>query len=133
MSEQNVATVRAVFDAVNRGDLEAALDHLPEDFVADWSASVAPESGVYAGAENIRRVFEGVGEAWSDVEYFEDEIIDRGDVVVRVGGMRARGKGSGAEVTARGTQVWTFRDEVPVSVRLYQTRGEAMEAIGAAE
>ena len=133
MSEQNISTVRAIWDAVNRGDLDAAMRRLPDDFVADWSASVAPESGVYSGRENIRGVFEGVGEAWSDVEYFEDEIIDRGDHVVRVGGMRARGKGSGAEVAARGTQVWTFRGDMPISVRLVQSKDEALESLGPSE
>jgi ketosteroid isomerase-like protein len=133
MSKENVATVRAIWDAVNRGDPDAALERLPEDFVVDWSASVAPESGVYRGRDEIKRVFERTNESWSEAEFFESEIIDAGDLVVRVGGLRARGKGSGAEVTAHGTQVWTFRDGTPISVRLYQSKAEALEAIGLSE
>jgi ketosteroid isomerase-like protein len=133
MSEENVATVRAIFEAVNRGDLDDAVERLPEDFVADWSASIAPESGVYRGRQELRRVFERTGESWAEADYFESEIIDAGDLVVRVGGLRARGKGSGVEVTARGTQVWTFRDGTPVSVRLFQSKAEAREAIGLSE
>jgi ketosteroid isomerase-like protein len=128
MSEENVATVRAIFEAVNRGDLDDAVARIPEDFVADWSESVAPESGVYRGRDEVRRIFERTSEPWSEVEYFESEIIDAGDLVVRVGGLRARGKGSGAEVTAHGTQVWTFREGTPISVRLYQSKAEALEA-----
>jgi ketosteroid isomerase-like protein len=130
MSEQNVATVRAIWDAVNRGDLDEAFAYAPDDFVADWSASEAPESGVYRGRETVRRFFEKTLDAWSEIDYFETEIIDVGEQVLRVGGTRARGKGSGAEVTAQGAQVWTFRGGTPVSVRLYQTREEGLEAVG---
>src|ERR1700741_193724 len=104
MSEENVATVRAVWAAINRGDLDEAFRFAPDDFVADWSASDAPESGVYRGRERVRDLFEHPREPWPEVEYFEEEIIDAGDHVVRIGGVRARGKGSGAEVTARGAQ-----------------------------
>jgi ketosteroid isomerase-like protein len=133
MSDENVATVRAIFDAINRGALDEAFEHVPEDFVVDWSESVAPESGVYRGLDEFKRVFERTNESWSETEYFESEIIEAGDLVVRVGGFRARGKGSGVEVTAHGTQVWTFRDATPISVRLYQSKAEALEAIGLSE
>lgn len=130
MSEQNVATVRAIWDAINRGDLDEAFAYAPDDFLFDWSASEAPERGVYRGPEAIRQAFEGTRDAWSELEYFESEIIDVGDRVVRIGGVRAKGKGSGVEVTAHGAQVWTFDGATPVSVRLYQSKEEALEAIG---
>lgn len=133
MSSENVATVRAIWDAVNRGAIDEAFEHAPDDFVIDWSASNAPESGIYRGRENAKRAFEGTLEAWAEVDYYESEIIDHGDLVVRVGGVRAKGKGSGAEVSAHGAQVWTFRDGVPASVRLYQSKEEALEAIGHSE
>ena len=133
MSAENVATVRAIWDAVNRGDLDEALSHAPDDFLFDWSASEAPERGVYRGPEAIRQAVEGTQDAWSEVEYFESEIIDAGDRVVRVGGIRAKGKGSGVEVTAHGAQVWTFKGATPVSVRLYQSKEQALEAIGLSE
>jgi ketosteroid isomerase-like protein len=130
MSEQNVATVRAIFDALNGGDLDEALAHLPEDFVLDWSEANSPESGVYRSREQIRAVFERFTEPWSDFEWFESEIIDAGDLVVRVGGIRGRGEGSGLEVRARGATVWTFRGGKPRSLRLFQSKEEALEAIG---
>ena len=133
MSEENEATIRAGWEAINRGDLDAAMAHLPADFVADWSASLGPESGVFRGRDEARRAFAATTESWSEIEYFEDEIIDAGDQVVRAGGVRARGKGCGAYVAARGAQLWTFRKGTPVSVRLYQSRDEALEAAGLSE
>ncbi|HSD22964.1 MAG TPA: nuclear transport factor 2 family protein [Solirubrobacterales bacterium] len=130
MSEENVATVRAIWEAVNSGDIDEAFEYAPDDFVADWSGSEAPESGVYRGRDAVKARFERTLEVWSEMEYFETEIIDAGDQVVRVGGVRARGRGSGAEVMAQGAQVWTFRDGKPVSVRLFQSKEEALEALG---
>jgi hypothetical protein len=34
---------------------------------------------------------------------------------------------------AQGAQVWTFREGTPVSVRLFQSKEEAVEAIGLSE
>ena len=133
MSVENVATVRAIWDAVNRGDVDEAFKYAPDDFVADWSSSEAPESGVYRGREAVKARFERRVEVWSEIEYFETEIIDAGDQVVRVGGVRARGRGSGAEVSAQGAQVWTFKGGTPISVRLYQSKAEALEAAGLSE
>ena len=95
MSKENVETIRAVWEAINRGDLDAAIAHLPADFVADWSASLGPESGVFRGRDEIRRVFAWTTESWSEVEYFEDEIIDAGDQVVRAGGVRHEARAAG--------------------------------------
>jgi ketosteroid isomerase-like protein len=133
VSEENVATIRAIWDAINRGELDEAFAEAPDDFVADWSASEAPEAGVYRGLEAARQRFEDVLDAWSEIEYYESEIIDAGSHVVRVGGVRAKGHGSGAEVEAHGAQVWTFDGAVPVSVKLYQSKEEALEAIGFSE
>jgi ketosteroid isomerase-like protein len=133
MPEENVATVRAIWDAVNRGDVDDAFKYAPDDFVADWSSSEAPESGVYRGRDAVKARFERTVEVWSEMEYFETEIIDAGDQVVRVGGVRARGRGSGAEVSAEGAQVWTFQGGTPISVRLYQSKAEALVAAGLSE
>jgi ketosteroid isomerase-like protein len=133
MSEENVATVRAIWDAVNRGDVDEAFKYAPDDFVADWSSSEAPESGVYRGRDAVKARFERTMEVWSEMEYFETEIIDAGDQVVRVGGVRARGRGSGAEVSAEGAQVWTFQGGTPISVRLFQSKAEALESAGLRE
>jgi ketosteroid isomerase-like protein len=133
MSEENVATLRAVWDAINRGALDEAFRHVPDDFIADWSSSEAPEAAIYRGRDAIKRRFQDTLEAWSEYEYFETEIVDAGDHIVRVGGVRARGKGSGAEVVAHGAQLWTFRNGTPISISLHQSKEEALEAIGRSE
>ena len=137
MASRNVELVRSYFEAANgeglsalMRKLEPVLDTLGPDFELDLSRSRSPEAGVYRGADEIKAMWRHRGEAWSHIEAFETEIIDAGDVVVRVGGFRAIGDHSGIELAARGATVWTFEDGVPRSMRLYQSKAEALEAAG---
>jgi ketosteroid isomerase-like protein len=139
MASRNVELVRSYFDAANgqgiRGlmrRLEPVLDSLGPDFELDLSRSISPEGGVYRGPEEIKAMFRQRGEAWSQIESFETEIIDAGDVVVRVGGFRAVGDYSGIELAAQAATVWRFDGGTPVSMRLFQTKAEALEAAGIA-
>jgi ketosteroid isomerase-like protein len=133
MSEENVAIVRAVWDAIARGDLDEAAALIPEHFVFDNTNSEGPDGQVFSGRESIKAFIAGNQEVWDDLEIFELECIDAGDQVIRVGGMRGRGKGSGVPVEAVGAQVVEFKDGVPVSARLYQSKEEALAAIGLSE
>jgi ketosteroid isomerase-like protein len=106
------------------------LDDLHPDGVADWSRSRGPFRGVYRGRQEVLAFFAEVDEAWDEVEYFHTELIPIGERVVRVGGMRARGRGSGVEIEASGAQVFEFRDGMVWRVTLYQDRDEALAAVG---
>jgi ketosteroid isomerase-like protein len=137
MGTSNIELVRSYFGAANGEGLEGlmrrlapVLDRLPDDFELDLSRSISPERGIYRGPEEIKRMFRLRGEAWAQIEAFETEIIDAGDVVVRMGGFRAVGEHSGIELSAQAATVWSFEDDRPISMRLYQTRAEALEAAG---
>jgi hypothetical protein len=64
-----------------------------------------------------------------------EEIIDAGDKVIVFGGVRGRGAESGVDVkTPTFPQVWTFGDDGrPLRVEMYQSRAEALEAVGLSE
>jgi ketosteroid isomerase-like protein len=137
MASKNVELVRSYFDAANGEGidglfqkLEPVLDTLGPDFELDLSRSISPEAGIYRGPDEIKAMFRLRGEAWSRIEAFETEIFDAGDVVVRVGGFRAVGDYSGIELAAEGATVWRFEDGAPRSMRLYQSKAEALEAAG---
>jgi hypothetical protein len=44
-----------------------------------------------------------------------------------------RGRGSGVEVDAVGAQLWTIRNGKVRSVKLYQSKADALEAAGPSE
>jgi ketosteroid isomerase-like protein len=130
MTQANVTAVRAFFEAVNRGDLDDAVEPLDRECEFDWSRSRSPERGLYRGQEEVKRLYERFIESWTEREFFETEIIASGDAVVRVGGFRGRGKGSGVATSASAALLWTFRDGRAVSARMYQSKTEALEALG---
>jgi ketosteroid isomerase-like protein len=132
VSEENVETVRKYFELVNRRAFEELAARTPADFELDLSRSVGLDTRVYRGAEG-RLMWERLTESWSDYEFFETEMIDAGDTIVRVGGLPGRGKGSGVEVVAEAASVWKFCDGLLASARLFQRRADALEAAGLSE
>jgi ketosteroid isomerase-like protein len=129
---QNAETVEAFYEALNRGDVDEALEMLDPEVVGDFSRSINPDvKGVYRGREEIRGFYEGFMDAWQEFEWVAEEHAELGDHVLRIGGIRARGRGSGVEVAATGAQVWTFRDGRPVAMALFQSKADALEHIEA--
>ena len=133
MSQENVEILRATIAAINRGDLDQALVAAHEDFEADWSNSIAPHGGVYRGRERARELFEAFLEAWEEFRWDVQQIIEVDEArVVVVNRVRARGRGSGVEVDATGAQLWTITGGEVRSVKLYQSKADALEAVGLA-
>ena len=112
--------VRALYELASRQDLEKIALDLHPDVAADWSRSRGPFKGVYRGREDVLALFAEIADAWEEVEYFHDELIATSDRVVRIGGMRARGRGSGVEIEARGAQVFEFKDGLIWRATMYQ-------------
>jgi ketosteroid isomerase-like protein len=131
-TEAQIELIKRIFAAGARHELDEILELAQPDVVADWSRSRGPFSGVYRGREAVRDFFAGVVEVWTDLEYFHDEFIPVENCMVRVGGMRARGHGSGVEISARGAQVFEFEDGLLARVTLYQSKREALAAVATA-
>ena len=132
MSQENVEMVRRAIDSINRGRL--AVEDLADDFEMDWSNSVGPLKGVYRGLEQVNEMFQSFREVWDRLRWDIQEVIDLdGGRVLIVNRVRMRGRTSHVEVEATGTQVWTMRDGKLASVKLYQSRADALEALGLSE
>ena len=129
MSQENIEVVRAVLDAYNRGDLEAAFEHVTDGFELDWSRSLGPLGGVYRGRQGMERLYREYAEAFTNVHIEVEEFIDAGDAVVVPNVGRVRGR-DGIAVEARSTIVWTIRNGEAVHAGLYQHKAEALEALG---
>ena len=131
MSQENVETVRAALEALNTGDIDAALNDAAPDFEWDFSRSIGTVPGVYR-LDQMRGFFDNFAEAWESVRWEAEEFIEAGDHVVTPITTHARGR-EGVEVQARGAWVWTFRDGAIARICFYQERQEALEAAGPSE
>ena len=134
MSRENVEIGKAAFDAWNRGDLEAVLEHL--DPGLEWEEN--PD--VYPGLDRMYRGHDGFLKRQRDAfdvwEWFKaegEEFIDAGEHVIVSLHLRGKGRHSGIEVEMQVYDVFKFRDGKVIQHRLYATRGEALESVGLSE
>jgi ketosteroid isomerase-like protein len=126
MSRDNVAIMRAGFEAFARGELNALAAMLDPN--VEWKALEDPEPR--RGVEGVLESIAGWFEIWDDVNIELEELIDAGDDVVAVVNERGRVAGSSEEVTQRFFQVWTLSGGSIVAFHEYKTKDEALEAAG---
>jgi ketosteroid isomerase-like protein len=110
--------------------VEAALEDVAEDATLDWSNSDAPDSGLYAGHAGWRAFFQARDEALGERRFDDTEMIPVADTVVLCARVREQGRVSGVAVESRGAAVWTLRNGKVTRLKLYQSRAEALKAVG---
>jgi ketosteroid isomerase-like protein len=127
VSREDVETVRASYEALNRGDIDGSQEALHPD--VEWRESrELPETGVYHGRASVRRFLEEFLESWDEFRQDVEEVIEADGKVVVFLHLSARGRESGVSVDARYAHVWTMRDGKAVRVDAYYDREEALEA-----
>ena len=129
MSRDNVEIVRRFFEARNRGDI-SHLDYVAPDAEFDLSESRSPYRGIYRGHAQIRKLWESLWDAFDEAEMQHEEPAEVGDHVVVTVRVSARGRRSGIPLAGHGANVYTLKDGKIVSFKLFQTRAEALEAVG---
>jgi ketosteroid isomerase-like protein len=134
MSQANVDIVRRRNAAADRRDAEAALSAYDPEVELDASrlgvAGLAGRGRVYHGHDGLRIFFREWHDAWDEMEYGYEELIDAGEHVISLLVYRGRGRVSGAEVEMPVAIVETFRDGKIVRVVWFLRREDAFEAAG---
>ena len=97
-------------DASNRFAVEELEELLAEDVVWDMTRSVGPFRGMHQGEAEVRPLLESYMEAFESIVATPLEWHERGDWIATDIRVQMRGRGSGAEVEARGARVYEFRD-----------------------
>ena len=139
MSQENVEIVRRVYDAAARRDAATVLALYDPDIESDASqlgiaGIVGGDEVVYRGHDGLRRFFRDWHEAWMNIEYDFEELVDAGDEhVIAVVTRHARGRASGVEVERPFALVWTLRGGKVAHVVWFLSRAEALEAVGPSE
>jgi ketosteroid isomerase-like protein len=130
MSQENVETVRQIYDGWGSGDFHAGTDRYDPEIELVLRPEF-PDAGVYRGPDEIAKYMRQ--DFLADLEgavIAGEEFLDAGDsVVVRVT-QRATGPGSRAPVEMRYYQVWTFHGRAVTRIESVRERDEALEAAG---
>jgi ketosteroid isomerase-like protein len=126
---ENVEIVRRIYDAASSHDAATVFALYDPDVVLDNSRLGTVTGGVYHGHQGLRSFFREWHEAWENIEYDYDELIDAGDdQVLAVVTRRGRGRASGVEVELHVALLWTVRDGRVVSIVWFPTGEDALAA-----
>ena len=132
MSQENLTIVRAIHDALARGESPATLGLLHPD-IEYVNPPGAVEPGTRRGIAAYEDAMRSMHESFEDVRIDVREIKDVGDQVVVLATFIARGRSSGAQRQHDDGYVWTVRDGKAVSFQWFNDQAEALRTVGLRE
>jgi ketosteroid isomerase-like protein len=132
MSQENVETIRAALDAMNRRDIDRYLAHCTAD--VELRPPTDPIEGPYIGPDGVRRYFLDVEDAAPDFHLHADRIEAVGDSrVIGFLRMTATFRTSGLPADQQVTTVYDLVEGKISHIRVFVDRQEALQAVGLAE
>jgi ketosteroid isomerase-like protein len=132
MSRENVEIVRSIYEGVQSPRLGCGVSR-PEPGCRIDNPPEGTQRGDVSGREECQRFWEDLLGAFEAASAEPEELFERGDQVAVILKARARPKGTSAELELRNGALWTIRDGMVVSVRLFAKPEEALEAAGLEE
>ncbi len=132
MAQELIPTVRRVYDAMARWDVEALSNSVTHDFELNLPESV-PFGGTrhgHDGVEAFASVFRDYVEGpWAE----PDDFLDAGDALIVLGRLRGTGKHTGQAFEVPFVHVWTFSAGAPSRCRAYYDTAPITAAIESAD
>jgi ketosteroid isomerase-like protein len=129
MPEDEIQTVRRIYDALSRWNVDELAMDVTHDFelilpeTVPWGGTLHGADGVKAFATIFRDHVEG---QWAD----PDDFIEAGDLIVVLGRLRGRARATGEEFEEHFAHVWTLSEGMPSRCRSYFDTSPIMTALG---
>jgi ketosteroid isomerase-like protein len=133
MGQENVEIIRQVYEAASQREANTVFALYDPNVELDARRLGVGDLGVYHGHDGLRRLFAELYEAWGEIDYSYDELIDAGEHVVSIVTRHARGRASGVDLEQPFALLWTLRDRKVIRVMWFSARAEALEAAGLSE
>lgn len=132
MSQQNLAAAKRIYEARNRGDVDAVLAEC--DPGVEWRPHLANLSGQpIRGHGEVRGYLKSLQEEWESFQHETERFMDAGDKVVVLTHAYARGRGSGVDVNVPVAHVLSFKGGKCTAFVSYYDRAEALRSAGLEE
>jgi ketosteroid isomerase-like protein len=132
VSQENVASMRAVIDAFNLRDGEAFGSLLADDAeIVPIRAAV--EGTTYRGPNAASLYCAAVEDSWTGLRWEVEEIRDGGDWVLALGRIRGQGRDSGVGIDAHGGWLAIFSGGIIARFQTFPDRAQALQAAGLSE
>jgi ketosteroid isomerase-like protein len=132
MSHENVEIAKKALAERNSGDLAGLLALMSEDVSLDLSRRII-DPVTATGHGEAREFAAMLDDVWADQRLEAEEWIDAGNAVVVPVRLINTGRASGIPVEARSAWVAYIRDGKISRLVVYQSREEALEAVGLSE
>ena len=132
MSQESVEIVRAIHEALARGESPASLALLHPD-IEYVNPPGAVEPGTRRGIAGYEAAMRSIAEVFEGIRIEVRDIKGVGDQVVVLATFIARGAVSGAPREHEDGYVWTIRDAKAVRFQWFNDPAQALEAVGLAE
>lgn len=129
MSEDKVALVRMVFDAMKSGDRGAYLTRIDPELRIEPSAN-SPEQRVLEGEQGFERWISRWPALFEDYEVRPERFSVAGNDIVVALHERAKSSRSDMTIEDRFAHVWTVREGLVVRIRVFDDELEALTAAG---
>lgn len=133
MSQENVQAARGLYDAFNRGDLNAFENGCSREFV--WNEAENSLNAAGNPYRNFKQVLEGVFQPTTrDFEGFRcdlEKLLDAGDTIIGTGRYRGKRQETGKQLSAQFCHVLHFdRDAKLDGVQEYTDTLQEAEVAG---
>jgi ketosteroid isomerase-like protein len=117
--QQNIETVRRLYQLTNDGDLPAVLNILADDVeLFLFGSDKVRWAGHWRGRHGAEQFLRAMGNA-AEVKDNPDMLISAGDSVVAVHRAVVRVRATGRDASFNCVHVWTFRDGLVIRFREY--------------
>ena len=132
MSHGNVEAVKRAYAALNSGDMPTVLGLCHPEVVFD-NTNAAFDGVVPQGHEGLVEYFSLGREMWKSQRFELQEVIPFGEDRVVVLQRTVSVGRDGVETIARNANVFTLRQGKATHIKAFQTKAEALEAVGLSE
>jgi len=133
MSQENVDLYYRAADALNRRDLDAYLAMMADDVEAVPRSGAMEGESSYRGHDGIRRWWNNQLDVFPDFSMEVVEVRDLGDLMFATFHAHGHGAGSAAPTDQTSWNAVRFRRGKCIWWGTFDTRAEALEAVGLSE
>jgi len=128
VSEDRVEVVRATWEALAEGGVEAMLAHIAEDFEMTTPPQLSAEPDTYRGHDGIRRWFDSFYEAVDEIRIEPGPLVPVGDGVATELKLSTRGRTTGIEASQSVASFGRVAGGKVKSLEFFSSWDEALEA-----
>jgi ketosteroid isomerase-like protein len=132
MSQDKVEVVVRWFELLGRGEAAAALQYV-DPAVETHEGPELPGAGTYFGHAGLAKAYNHWADQWDDFHIKLVELVEADRDVVAVTRHHGTGRASGVPVQTLVAYVLTLDDGKLVRVRIFDTKAQALEAVGLRE